>query len=287
MENTISVKHDTFELHGSQALFAQSWRPWSSQDASEVRGVVGIVHGLGEHSSRYALLAERLAQSRFRVLAFDQRGHGRTSGKRGDAASIEVLLDDVDVLLAEMTAEHASLPKFLFGQSFGGMLALNFALRRRPHLSGLIASSTLLLPTHPPPPWKQLAARLLRHVCPTFRFRTGVQAEGLSHDPAVVAAYQDDPLVHDLVSARLAVAMLDAGQWALEHAGELTTPTLLMHGLSDPITSAQAILDFARRAGRSCTLRTFPDLYHELHWELERDEAFEVVRDWLEQSLRA
>ena len=80
MASTISVKHDTFELHGGATLFARSWRP-----VSEVRGVIGIVHGLGEHSGRYTALAERLAQARFRVVTYDQRGHGRTGGKRGDA----------------------------------------------------------------------------------------------------------------------------------------------------------------------------------------------------------
>ena len=280
MAAAISVQYETFDLHGSQSLFAQSWCP-----ASEVRGVIGIVHGLGEHSSRYTSFAERFAQAGFRVVAYDQRGHGRTSGKRGDAPSYEVLLYDVAALLSAMNAGEASLPKFLFGQSLGGSLVLNFALRRHPKLNGIIASSPLLLPAHPPPRWKQLAARFLQRVWPSFRFRSGVQAEGLSHDPAVVAAYKADPLVHDLVSARLAVAMLDAGEWALEHAAELTVPTLLMHGMADPITSAQATIDFAQRAGRSCTLHTFPGLYHELHWELERDEAFEVVLDWLKQRV--
>ena len=312
MAPTISVKHDTFELPGSPPLFAQSWSP-----PSEVRGAIGIVHGLGEHSGRYAPLAERFAQAGFRVVTYDQRGHGRTAGKRGDVPSYEVLLDDLEVLLAEMATGDASLPKFLFGQSFGGALALNFALRRyekvglapsgrasspreasscevpvpifsppfrrQLSLNGIIASSPLLLPTHPPPRWKQLAARCLQRVCPSFRFRTGVQAETLSHDPAVVAAYKADPLVHAWVSARWAVAMLDAGQWALEHAAQLAVPALLLHGTSDPITYPQGTIDFAQRAAHACTLHTFAGLYHELHWEQERNQVFEVILDWLEQ----
>ncbi len=278
MAPAVSAKHETFELLGSQPLFAQSWTP-----VSNVRGVVGIVHGLGEHSSRYAPLAERFAQAGYRVVAYDQRGHGRTGGKRGDAPSYDVLLDDIEVLLAKMTADDASLPKFLFGQSFGGGLILNFALRRQPIMNGIIASSPLLLPTHPPPRWKRLAARLLQRVRPSFQFQTGIQAEELTHDQAVVAAYKTDTLIHHVVSARIAIAMLDAGQWALEHATELTVPTLLMHGMSDSVTAAQATIDFAQRAGRICTLHTFPDMYHELHWEHERDKTFELVLNWLDQ----
>ncbi|MBI2479514.1 MAG: lysophospholipase [Planctomycetia bacterium] len=276
MASETSVKHRTFELQGGVSLFAQSWTP-----VTEPRGTIGIVHGLGEHSGRYAQFAVQFAQAGFRVFAYDQRGHGRTAGRRGDAPSYEAMLDDVATLIANMAAGGKSLPMYLYGQSFGGNLVLNCALRGRVHLTGMIASSPLLAPTHPPPRWKQHAAKILRITCPSFRFRTGVQAEGLSHDATVVAAYKTDPFVHNLVSARLAVAMLDAGEWALDHAAELTVPTLLMHGTSDPITSVAATIDFAQRAGDACVLHTFPGLYHELHWERERETVFNTVLEWL------
>ncbi|MBC8354803.1 MAG: lysophospholipase [Planctomycetes bacterium] len=277
MAPRISVEHNTFELQGSQPLFAQSWIP-----SSEIRGTIGIVHGLGEHSSRYRPFAELLATSGYRVFAYDQRGHGQTSGKRGDAPSYDVLLDDVETLLAEMSAADDLSPKFLFGQSFGGALVLNLALRRQPSLNGIIVSSPLLRPTHPPARWKDIAGRCLQRVCPSFQFRTGIEAEQLSHDLAVAKAYKADALVHDQVSARIAVAMLDAGQWAIDHADQLSTPTLLMHGTSDPITSSDATVEFAERASECCTLEIFSDLYHELHWERESDEVFEVVLNWLD-----
>lgn len=270
-----SVKHDTFELRSSTTLFAQSWTP-----ATTLCGTVGIVHGLGEHSSRYAQFAGRLAAEGYRVVGYDQRGHGRTEGKRGDAPSYEDLLDDVEALIVNCRAENPNLPIYLFGQSFGGNLVLNYALRRRSNLAGVIASSPLLQPTHSPPRWKQSVARVLACVYSSFTFHTGVQAEQLSHDPAVVAAYQADPLVHDQVSARLAVAMLEAGEWALEHAAKLSVPTLLLHGSADAITSVDATFAFAQRAGDRSKLHTFPGLFHELHWEREGD-ALQVIVDWL------
>ena len=94
-------------------------------------------------------------------------------------------------------------------------------------------------------------------------------------------AYRDDPRVHDQVSARLAVAMLDAGEWALEHASELSIPTLLLHGEADSITSVDATIAFARSAGDIATLHTFPGLFHELHWERERQDTLQVIVDWL------
>lgn len=274
-----AINHRTFELGDSQRLFAQSWMA-----SSETRGSIGIIHGLGEHSSRYHPLAERFVAAGYHVFAYDQRGHGRTEGRRGDAPSYDVLLDDVEVLIRAMTEADNSAPAFLFGQSFGGCLVLNFALRRQTSLAGIIASSPLLRPTHPPPRWKDNLGRMLQRVWPSFRLRTGVKAEGLSHDPAVVSAYKSDPLVHDLVSARLAVAMLDAGEWAVEHASALKTPTLLMHGTSDPITFADTSIEFAEGAGEICKLALFSGLYHELHREQESDRAFQTILEWLGRS---
>jgi alpha-beta hydrolase superfamily lysophospholipase len=169
----------------------------------------------------------------------------------------------------------------LYGQSLGGGLVLNHLLRRRPQLAGAVVSSPLLLPAKQPPRWKLRSGRLLQHLWPSFRFATGVPSSALSHDPQVVAAHQTDPLVHRGVSARLGVQMLDAGRWALEHAAELASPVLLLHGEADTVTSCEASREFARRAGPQCTLQTWPGLLHELHGELQRDEVLQAVVAWL------
>lgn len=273
-----SLKHETFELQGSKPLFAQSWQ---SIDAP-VRGRIGIVHGLGEHSSRYHQLAEQFVAEGYSVYAYDQRGHGRTKGTRGDAPSYDTLLDDVEALLLKMDDVAPQSAKFLFGQSFGGALVLNLALRRNPKVCGVISSSPLLVPTHSPSFAKHLFARLIDKVWPTFQFHTKLDASGLSHDEQVVAAYKADQLVHDCVSARVALTMLDAGVWAMQNASGLSIPALLMHGSADPITSAPATAAFAENAPNDLTeLRLFPDCYHELHWEIERDTVFETVLAWL------
>ena len=134
----------------------------------------------------------------------------------------------------------------------------------------------------PPPGWRRAAVRLVHRIWPSARFRTGLRAEGLSHDPEAVAAYKSDPLVHDFVSARLAVQMLDAGRWALAHATEIVVPMLLMHGTADPITSCDATCKFADGARENCTLKTWPGLLHELHWEREREEVVKCIIEWMQ-----
>ena len=70
-------------------------------------------------------------------------------------------------------------------------------------------------------------------------------------------------------------------RWVRDHAADLGLPTLLMHGTADPITSAQASIEFAQRTAGKCTLKTWPALYHELHWERDRDEVIQFALDWM------
>jgi alpha-beta hydrolase superfamily lysophospholipase len=120
---------------------------------------------------------------------------------------------------------------------------------------------------------------------PTFSMANELDRQGLSRDPEVVRAYEEDPLVHDRVSARLAMDMLQAGVWALEHAGELSLPLLLMHGGADRLTSAQASREFAAQAGNVCTLRIWDGFYHEIHNEPEQEQVFEYLLEWLNDKL--
>src|SRR3954468_2442078 len=114
-------------------LYAQGWQP------DQVVGVVCLVHGLGEHSSRYAHVAAALGEAGYVTLAFDQRGHGKSQGARGDATSYDEQMDDIKRLLAEAAERYPALPRFLYGHSMGGNLVLNYALRRRTQLQGVIA----------------------------------------------------------------------------------------------------------------------------------------------------
>ena len=68
------------------------------------RALIAIVHGLGEHSGRYAALASDLVQARFTVAALDLPGHGEAPGARGDAPSWTLLREQV--VPATLTASH-------------------------------------------------------------------------------------------------------------------------------------------------------------------------------------
>lgn len=260
-------------------LHARKWRP-----VSRVAGQVVLVHGLGEHSGRYDHVAERLAGAGYGVLAYDQRGHGQHAGQRGHADSYGRLLDDVDAAISVLRQDTPDRPVFLYGHSLGGGVVLNHVLRRDSGVAGVIASSPLLLTTTPPPAWKVRLGRLLSRFWPTFPFVAGIDPASRSHDPQVAIDYAADPLTHGHVSARLAVHMLQAGRWALEHAPELAIPTLLLHGDADAVTSPAASAKFAA-ASAHCELQLWPGKLHELHWEDNREAVLDSVVTWLNRQV--
>lgn len=265
---------------GHGGLFAREWLP-----AAAPRAVVCLVHGLGEHSGRYGLVAEALTAAGFALNAFDLPGHGRSPGQRGHVRSYEACLADIQGLLDEAARRMPGKPLFLYGQSLGGNLALNFVLRRRPQLAGVIATAPLLRLAFEPPRAKVLLAKAMGRVWPSFSNVCGCDAAALTRDPEVVRAYVDDPLAHDLISAGLFVQMTRGGLWALEHASELSVPALVMHGSADQLTSADASRQFAERAGRGCALRIWEGAWHELHHEPEREAVFAHLVAWLNERL--
>jgi len=244
------------------------------------------VHGLGEHSGRYAHVATALNNAGYALLGFDLRGHGRSDGPRGHTPAYDVLMTDIDRLLDEAAIRYAGLPRFLYGHSLGGNLVLNHALRRKPAITGIIATSPAIRLEAPLPASQVALAKVMNKVRPGLQMANGLALEGLARDPDVIRAYTSDPLVHNKISVRLALGMFEAGEWALAHAAEFPLPLLLVHGTKDMITSAKASQEFATKmpAGR-CTLKLWEGFYHETHNEPEKAEVLRFMIDWLNRSL--
>lgn len=256
-------------------IFAQGW-----QVAQSPVGVICLVHGLGEHSSRYEHVAHTFCHAGYNFLTFDLPGHGKSGGKRGHIPSYPELLKNIDQLLERAGQKFPGLPCFLYGHSWGGNLALNYVLRRQPAIAGAIVTSPWLRLAQPPPKWLAGLVSLTGRVWPGLTRASGLDTSAVSRDPAVVHAYQTDPLNHDRVSMRTFAQSVQAGEWALAHAAQFPVPLLLMHGAADRITSPQASLAFARLAP-GCTFKLWDDLFHEPHNEPEQARVLEFIIDWL------
>ncbi|MBA7568977.1 Monoacylglycerol lipase [subsurface metagenome] len=276
------MKHSEFEFKtfDGLSLFGQSWQP-----EDRPRAVVCLVHGIGEHSGRYVHVADSLTQTGYALISIDLRGHGKSEGPRGHIPSYEAIMQDISSLLEVSNKKFPQLPSFLYGHSLGGNLVLNYVLRRQSHLKGVIATAPWLRLAFEPPRFKIILAQITNYIWPSFSQKNGLDTKVLSHDPEVVYAYENDPLVHDHISARMFNSIYQAGQWALEHASEFSLPLLLMHGGADRLISVEASREFADKITENCTFKIWDGLYHEIHNEPEKKEVFKFLIDWLDKEV--
>jgi len=275
------MKHIEFTRQSPDRLvfYFQGWEP-----ETDPRGIVCLVHGLGEHTGRYAHVAAALNAAGYVLLGCDLRGHGKSGGPRGHTPSYETLLDDIGRLLDEAASRYPGLPRFLYGHSLGGNLVLYHVLRRQPALASAIATSPALRVATPTPATLAMAVRALNRIMPGLQMANRLELNALARDPEVIRAYASDPLVHNRISVRLAVSMLEAGEWTLAHAAQFPPlPLLLMHGTADRITSAQATQEFASRVRGPCTLKLWEGFYHETHNEPEKAEVLAYMVNWLRE----
>jgi alpha-beta hydrolase superfamily lysophospholipase len=246
-----------------------------------------LVHGLGEHSGRYQHFAEWFAPRGAIVYAVDHRGHGRSGGQRGHAPSLNVLLDDLDLVVKRARVERGG-PLVLIGHSFGGLLAIAYALDRPDRIDKAVFSAPALVARVKVPAWKQALAGVLPKVAPKASFANEIDSNVLSHDPAIAPAYTTDPLVHNQITAGLYADTIARGEAFIRRAPELRVPFLLMHGrddqVVDPIGSQRF---FARATAPDRAFCLYPGLYHEIFNEVDHERVFQDIESWLMQRTDA
>ena len=260
-------------------------RDWPSADA---RGTIVIVHGLGEHIGRYAHVAARLNANRWSVAGYDQRGHGASPGERGRIAAHDNLLVDLAAVIDDVRAE-AGGPLILLGHSLGGLVVARFVAgaleSARPawqrEVDALVLSSPAL--DIGMTGAKRALLATLETLTPNLGIGNGLDATGISRDPAVVAAYRADPLVHDRIAPRLIRFLADSGPLVRQLAPRWNVPTLLLYAGSDRLVVPAGSAAFAAAAPAALvTARPFASLFHEIFNEPEQDEVLGVLTAWLD-----
>ncbi len=273
----------TFKSKDNLTLMGRAWMVPNGQP----KGIVNLVHGLGEHSGRYAHVGEALVDAGYHLVGFDLRGHGLSEGKRGHTPDLNHMMDDIEIFLKESSYRFGDdIPAFLYGHSLGGLLVLNYGLRRQSNLAGIIATSSALKSTTPTPKAKVVLAKLMAKLLPSFTLSNGLETDALSRDAAVVKAYQDDVYVHDKLSASLGLIILESGKHLLDHADEWEVPLLLMHGTADRICSYNASQEFAESIGNNVELVLWEDYYHEIHNDIGKEKVLSKLIGWLDDRVQ-
>lgn len=266
------------------SFYIQGWEP----DEHKPKALIGLIHGLGEHSGRFAHVGKAMTEAGYILAGFDLRGHGKSDGARGHVAALDVYMQDICEFVQWLSERYPGLPQFLYGHSLGGLLALTYSIRYGAGLKGVIATSSGLHTALQKQKAKVAMVKLLGSILPRLTMQSGLDPAAISRDSAVVQAYLRDPLVHYNTSLGFGKAGLTAIDLCLVRAGEFPVPLLLMHGTADRIAYPSGSEYFAksvREAGGDVTLKLWDGLYHELHNEPEKEEVFKFTIAWLDGHL--
>ena len=275
---------------GGMRLHLQAWLPAGPDPEHKPApsAVLAVVHGYGEHGGRYAWLGEDLAARGYAVYAYDLRGHGQSSGTRGQVRRFEDYLDDTAAFLDEVRRAQPAAPLFLLGHSMGGLVCARMAEERAPDVRALILSSPFLQLAEAVPPARVLAVKALAKVWPGRDIGNTVQAAQLSHDPAVAETYVTDRLVHHVAPARWAAETLAAQDAAMAAAARISLPLLVLYGTGDPVVDVAFIEAlFAKVSSRDKSIQRYQGLYHECFNEKDRERVFSDLAAWVAARLPA
>ena len=246
------------------------------------KAVVILVHGLGEHIQRYLYWAELFKKEGIGFLGVDLPGHGRSQGRRGNIQSYALTDEMIDILIKSCNQTFPGCPVYIYGHSLGGGIVLDYLLRKKPKVKGAIVTSPWLRLSFEPAKSKLVMASIMKNLLPGLIQPSGLNVSHISHDEDVVEKYNNDPLVHGKISVSLFDGAMRAAKYSLIHAADLKTPTLLIHGSDDLITSPEGSREFARKTN-NVELKIWEGGYHELHNEKFRDEVFKYIMNWIKK----
>lgn len=285
----MTFHHKEFHiLSGSDKskLYCQSWtKPKANR-------LVVFHHGFGEHSGRYTNLLRYFAKSDVNFYSFDMRGHGNSEGKRGHADSFDLYVRDLSDFVSEVLKRENKERFFLLGHSLGGAITLRYAQEgiNQDNILGLVLSSPALrVRMDFEKRIKKVVGSFLSKFSPATTVDANLELRFLSHDPEVIEAYRQDPLVHGKVSFRMGTELLELGPRLIRKAGVLRCPVLILHGQEDGLIDVNGSTELYKNLiYRNKRIRIYPDLYHELMNEFpeHREEVFRDIQSFWETIVR-
>ncbi len=279
------MKYEQGFLEGlrGQQIYYQTWQPEGATKA-----ILLVVHGLAEHSGRYMNVVHHFVPRGYAVYGIDHLGHGKSPGTRVFVEQFEDYIIPLKQYFDQIQRWQPGKPIFLIGHSMGGLIGARYLLQYQHELAGAVLSGPLAKISENISPGLILMGKVLSKLSPKAGV-TQLDAAGISRDPAVVAAYVNDPLVYTgKITARLSAELLKTVQLVASQASQITLPLLIVQGSQDKLVDPRGAQElYARTGSADKTLKMYEGFYHEVFNEPERNQVLGDVEQWLEKHLPA
>jgi alpha-beta hydrolase superfamily lysophospholipase len=258
-------------------IYYQGWLP-----DGEVKAVLLLVHGLGEHCGRYMNHVNYFVPLGYAIYALDHIGHGKSGGMRMMVDTFADLTDTLAIYDKMVRAWQPGKPVFLMGHSLGGLITCAYLLEHQADFKGAILSAPAIKKGSDISELTVFVGKILARVAPSVGVLS-LDSRSLSHDPLVVKAADEDPLsFHGKTPARLAFEMLKTIERITAEVETFRLPFIVVQGGADRIvdpSGAQMLYD--RSSSKDKTIKFYEGLFHEVHNEPEKELVFKDEEAWL------
>ncbi len=271
----------TFKNTDGLTLFYHEWLP----EADDIRAIVLIVHGHGEHSGRYSHVAESFTQVGFACYGIDHRGHGKSAGEEVYIPDMRLAVEDLHQLYTLIQPQYNNLPCLIFAHSMGTLISLEYTLRYQEDVKAIALTGTAITGEELQPAWLISLAIQAGNVIPKVRLSPPMSPDVLTTDPEQIKLWHQDPMTYKKMwRVGTSSAMALAGRRIREQADQLTLPILALHGGADELTpSSGATFLKDNTQSKDVTVKIYDGLRHELVNEVDREAIIQEITAWLVQ----
>ncbi len=259
-------------------LALQRWQP-----EGPARATILAVHGFNDYSRFIEDPAPAFTAAGYQVIAYDQRGFGRTPIRMrwsGTPAYVRDLRVAVD--LVRQSAPNQ--PLYLLAESMGAAVTLVAQAEAPLPVDGLVLVAPAVWGRASMGPIERSALWLFARLVPGFE----ATAEGTGRNPSdnieMLRRLGRDPLM--ITRTRLdaihgLVDLMDAAQASApeQHA----VPTLILYGLREDVIPPRAVCQFLARLPPHSSIRLarYPSGYHMLLRDRAADRPIGDILAWL------
>jgi alpha-beta hydrolase superfamily lysophospholipase len=189
---------------------------------------------------------------------------------------------DYRTLVTTATAENPGVTRIVLGHSMGGGIAFAYGVQYPDEYDLMVLSGPAIAAHTGVSRAKALLGKAVGSILPDLPIES-IDADLVSRDPVVVADYKADPLVYrGKIPAGIGKALLLVGETMPKRAPGITAPLLVVHGEDDQLVAAEGSRRLVECVGsKDCELKVYPELYHEVFNEPERDRVLDDVTSWI------
>ena len=259
-------------------IYYQAWLP-----EGDVRAVLLVIHGLGEHCGRYMNVVNYFVPLGYAIYGFDHIGHGKSEGVREFVERFEDYTNTLTIYYNMVKNLQPGKPLFLLGHSMGGLIASYCLLDHQANFKGAVISAPSIKVSDSISKATIIVGKILSVIAPKMGLVRVVDANNISRDPEVVRDYLNDPLVfRGKTPVRLGAELLKAMLCVTTKADKITLPFIVLQGSEDKIVDpAGAQMLYDKASSKDKTIKVYEKLYHEVFNEPERARVLKDVETWL------